>query len=204
MKKKAVNRVEMVGKIYNSWSVLGHSHTTNKIAYYNCECLECNREFVVDGRNVRNGLSKRCAECGIKLGHQKQTGVKKSKKSAKEIAEHYLYNTKAKDARKRKFEWNITKEQFVKIIYLNCTYCGSEPNTTVNPTKNHALEASRAAECFITYNGIDRLDSTKGYVEGNVAPCCSICNKAKLDMSVKNFIAWVSKVAAHMGKPKIS
>lgn len=44
------------------------------------------------------------------------------------------------------------------------------------------------------YNGIDRMDNSKGYVDGNVLPCCSICNHAKHVMNYDDFISWINRI----------
>ena len=41
------------------------------------------------------------------------------------------------------------------------------------------------------YNGIDRIDSDKGYKIGNVVSCCKQCNYAKGKQSQPNFIEWI-------------
>jgi hypothetical protein len=46
----------------------------------------------------------------------------------------------------------------------------------------------------ITYNGIDRVDSTKGYFNENVVSCCKVCNRAKSNLSLDEFKEWISKV----------
>ncbi len=202
-KTKAHNRVEMIGKIYNSWKVLEHSHTNGKIAYYKCECLECSSTHIVDGRNIRSGLSKRCTSCGLKATNKSQAGTKKSKKTSVEIAEQYLMHQKMKSARSRGHAWALTLENFKDLIYKDCDYCGEAPCTTVNPTKGMALQQSRATECFITYNGIDRVDSNLGYVENNVVTCCQQCNRAKLDYTKEKFIAWARKLVKHQDSKKV-
>jgi len=199
--KKASNRVNMIDKTYNSWKVLEHSYTKGKIAYYKCECLECNTEHVVDGRNIRSGLSKRCTVCGLKHSAQNQVGKEKTKKTPKQVAEYYLKNRMKKQRPKGKIKkWEISDELFISLIYDNCFYCGISPSTKTNPTKGHQLAASRADDCFITYNGIDRIDSSKGYVAGNVVTCCEQCNRAKLDYSVEEFKSWLKRAYHHMFK----
>ncbi len=199
---RAKNSVKMEGRIYNSWRVLEYSHTNNKVAYFKCECVDCGTQHIVRGGNVRNGRSKRCAQCGLKSTFKTQTGVKKSKKTSKQLAESYLYIDKKKDAKKRKKAWALTIVEFISIIYQNCHYCGVNPSTTVNPTTGRGLEASRAQECFITYNGIDRVDSSKGYEIGNVVPCCEQCNRAKLDYTASKFIDWAKRLVAHQNSSK--
>lgn len=200
--KKASNRVEMVGEIYNSWSVIRYVETVNKIAKYECECIECLNVYIVDGRNIRSGLSKRCTNCGLRKSNANKIGKSKTKKTIKELAEHYLLKAKKWDAKRRKQFWNLSLEQFKSLIYQACYYCNQAPNTTVNPTKGHSLASARATDCFITYNGIDRVDSAKGYLPDNVVTCCEWCNKAKLDRSSEDFLNWAKQLINHQNLPK--
>ena len=58
--------------------------------------------------------------------------------------------------------FNLTKEEFLIARSGPCTYCGGElPETSL---------------------GLDRIDGPKGYVVGNVVPCCRNCNMLKGDM----------------------
>lgn len=45
--------------------------------------------------------------------------------------------------------------------------------------------------------GIDRVDSSKGYVPGNMVPCCSMCNFMKLTSSREDFIAKCKQVTKY-------
>jgi hypothetical protein len=45
-----------------------------------------------------------------------------------------------------------------------------------------------------TYSGIDRIDSSIGYIEGNVVSCCSKCNTAKSDMPFDEFRVWAIRL----------
>lgn len=44
------------------------------------------------------------------------------------------------------------------------------------------------------HNGIDRVDSSKGYTLDNCVPCCSKCNYAKHEMSVEEFKEYITNV----------
>jgi hypothetical protein len=46
-----------------------------------------------------------------------------------------------------------------------------------------------------TYNGIDRLDSTKGYTADNCVPCAGNINIAKQSLSVEEFVEMCHQVA---------
>lgn len=86
------------------------------------------------------------------------------------------YRTSAKT---RGYEFSLTKEDLTGLIFSSCFYCNSEPNPV---------------------NGIDRIDNTLGYVLGNSVPCCTICNKAKGVMTLKEFRNWVTIIYNKFGK----
>ena len=49
-------------------------------------------------------------------------------------------------------------------------------------------------------NGIDRVDSSKGYTLDNCVPCCSICNTMKLNYTLQEFSDHITKVYNHFVK----
>lgn len=45
--------------------------------------------------------------------------------------------------------------------------------------------------------GIDRLNNDKGYTVENIVSCCSICNKAKSNLTMEEFLAWIERIKIH-------
>ena len=43
-------------------------------------------------------------------------------------------------------------------------------------------------------NGIDRIDSSKGYSLDNCVPCCPLCNRLKSDLDKNMFLEHISKI----------
>jgi 5-methylcytosine-specific restriction endonuclease McrA len=43
-------------------------------------------------------------------------------------------------------------------------------------------------------NGIDRIDSNKGYTMDNCVSCCWTCNRMKGNMTQQNFLEHISKI----------
>jgi esterase/lipase superfamily enzyme len=84
-----------------------------------------------------------------------------------EKSEHQTYSKYKYNANKRGIIFNISQEEFNKFFKMKCTYCGS------------FLEGC---------NGIDRINSNKGYFSENCTPCCKICNFMKLDYTKDQFI----------------
>lgn len=98
---------------------------------------------------------------------------------------HYKLN-----ARNRNRSWNLTDEQFKSLIHGNCYYCGCEPTSRYNKDYKR----------YIVINGIDRLDSTKGYVPNNVVSCCEQCNVMKMDYSLESFRNKIQLIYDHFIK----
>ena len=56
-------------------------------------------------------------------------------------------------------EWNLTRDEYKALVAKPCNYC-------VLPLGPTGVR-------------LDRLDNEKGYVTGNVVPCCTACNIAR-------------------------
>lgn len=87
-------------------------------------------------------------------------------------------------ARARGLLWALPKKFFFELTQMNCHYCGVPPSTASSNTRGTYL-----------YNGIDRKDSSMGYLKWNVVACCTVCNHAKKDMSYSTFVEWLKRVA---------
>ena len=70
-----------------------------------------------------------------------------------------------------------------------CEYCGQEPSNKV---------ISKCNNGDFQYNGIDRIDNTKGYANGNVVPSCSRCNFGKHAASENKFISCIKAIYEHL------
>jgi len=75
----------------------------------------------------------------------------------------------------KKFDFLLTPSDYENIVNGNCYICGKENDD------------------FHT-NGIDRIDSKKGYILENVKPCCGECNFMKLDYEYKDFISKLQEI----------
>lgn len=94
-----------------------------------------------------------------------------------------VYGNYKYQARKRNHRFELTKEQFRKIVRSDCFYCGRPPQQY----------QKYKGEKFI-YNGVDRMDNNKGYILSNCVPACMQCNWAKMNFTIQEFMAWVKRV----------
>jgi len=95
-----------------------------------------------------------------------------------------VYSNYKRRCKHRKREFALSKDEFYKLCLSNCFYCGSSGNTIVRGQK-------------INICGIDRLDSSIGYLKINCVPCCKICNFMKRKSTKDDFINQAVKIADH-------
>lgn len=91
--------------------------------------------------------------------------------------------------------FEITEIEFRMLTSLPCHYCHKEPSFVISDNKKG--DYSR-----YVYNGIDRKDNNKGYISGNVLPCCINCNTAKGILSYNKFIEWIRKIIINVDRLK--
>lgn len=116
------------------------------------------------------------------------------KKTADERGFVQMFTRYKRGAVDRGYEFNISFDDFSKVIRQPCHYCGSINSNHVNVSYRGEKEG-----VFFHYNGIDRVDNSLGYIDGNVVPCCKKCNVAKHDMGYDEFLSHIKSVYRHMG-----
>lgn len=99
-----------------------------------------------------------------------------------------MYSGYKKGSGSRGFDFDITFENFQKLVLLPCHYCGQEPYAE----KKSLYDSQKA-------NGFDRVDNKIGYVQGNLVPCCKLCNFMKRSSSLEEFLSHVIKIVNFQG-----
>lgn len=179
-------RKDLTGQIFGKLFVDGFSHAkkypsgqTQAIWHVTCSC---GTKKTVFGNNLTNGSVKAC-------GCLRKEGL--NKKSFGEASFNSKYGQYKYSAAARKFEFKLSKDEFKSIVLKPCHYCGEEFSTTHHASSCHGSFSS---------NGIDRIDSSKGYVLDNCVPCCSTCNTMKMDMRYDEFISHMLKILKFLRK----
>ena len=79
-----------------------------------------------------------------------------------------------KNAKTRGIAFALPRALFLDLVTDVCFYCGYAPSPI---------------------NGVDRVDNTRGYVEGNVVSCCRECNQSKRARTRADFESWAVRIA---------
>lgn len=80
------------------------------------------------------------------------------------------------------------------LLGRSCSYCG------VTPSNNQAVsyyQGKRVEPERFSFNGIDRIDPTESYVDGNCRTACWDCNNAKGTHTLETFLAHVRRIVAY-------
>lgn len=162
-----------VGDKFSKLVVESYYGIMNGRHFYNCIC-DCGNKIIVAGSELLGGKRRNCGK-----GHRL---------SYADAAFNSIINTYKQSARRRNFEFILNDDEFRKLISSNCFYCGSEPKQ----------KRQRSVSGYMMFNGIDRIDSSRGYVPGNVLPCCSTCNFMKRSLRYNDFIAHIEKIYEHI------
>ena len=105
-------------------------------------------------------------------------------------AKGHLYSVYKSRSKKKNLDFLLTKKELKFLVEQNCHYCGREPEN-----EHIYVSGSNTDSCI--YNGIDRVDNSKGYIKENCVSSCFLCNKAKGSMTRKEFLAFIERIAKY-------
>jgi 5-methylcytosine-specific restriction endonuclease McrA len=182
--------LKTVKGISTDWTFLGDSDKNSKTGrrYVFARC-KCGKEKRICLNNVRNGNSICCGQFPCRGGE---------KEKDPEVGYRALVYVYKKHARERGLSFQLTYDHCKDLFGQSCFYCGQKPKQ-VYQLKHRGTDQIRSGHP-ITYNGIDRVDSKKGYTSDNVVTCCKICNRAKSNMTLQEFQQWISQLIKNFKK----
>ena len=180
-----MKRIDLTGKQFHRLTVLGYSHSHvqpsgQKRAIWDVIC-NCGNKLKVSTANL---ISNNTKSCGCYIDELRRKGMVKRTPDSEIKALMVVYRHGAKNRNK---EFNLTFNVFKNLVTKNCHYCDEPPQNKY--TKLGKLKK-------IKFNGIDRLDNKKGYTIDNSVPCCTVCNRMKLDSSVDDFFNKIKRIHA--------
>lgn len=189
-------RADHIGRVINDIKILRWftiREVSKNRTYFECLCV-CKKTFTIRADGILNGKIK---SCGCLTGDliSASSRLPDNQGAKNKVFSHYMCG--AKD---RGHEFSIQKDEFMSFISNDCYYCGAKPKeaTIIKPDDNNGRRSRT-----ITYNGIDRIDNSKGYVKGNCVTCCSSCNYSKRIMLVDEWLDLCARVAAKHPRPKV-
>jgi hypothetical protein len=152
-----------------------YSPSSNLISMWEVKC-DCGNVKTVSANSLLTGRTRSCGCL------RKERALAPGVAARNEVLGKYK-----KQAINRKLSWKLSEERFDELTSGRCHYCGLPPS---NKRK------------LFAYSGIDRKNSTVGYVEGNVVPCCKTCNWLKGRKTYEAFTTYLARVGAFWSEKK--
>ena len=160
------------------------------ISQWECLC-DCGNSIVVLADNLQKGKKS-------KSEGTKSCGCLQSEMSRLDsglAAKRYAFRVTKAVAIRRGKVFVLTFDEFVAICERPCSYCGDLFSQTQKGFKKNGIIEPHYGEW--KHNGIDRVQSDKGYTIDNCVPCCTFCNVAKMNLSAQEFLDHVERILAH-------
>lgn len=141
------------------------------------------------------GGSKNVQPCHLRKGVVKSCGClwRAFRLRGDEASFRQLFTQYRVNARARGHSFSLTPESVRAFTSANCFYCGSPPSIP------YRARGGKNKPAPYIFNGIDRIDNARGYLEGNCVPCCKLCNYMKRELSTDDFLAHVSRIVMYKG-----
>jgi len=164
--------------------VYGDKSKYHKKRMWLCKC-DCGNMTEANTGSLTCDKKKSCG-C-LTSTKSAENSIKSRYKIAKQDAGYRsIYSSYKLNAKSRGFDFNIDFDYAVSILKSDCHYCGIEPSNTYMKSYYNA-----------TYNGIDRVNNTKGYEIDNIVSCCKMCNIAKNNNTEEYFLQWVKRLSEY-------
>jgi hypothetical protein len=181
-----MNKINLKGRKIGKLLVLEETRKNNQLAW-KCRC-DCGTECVKLACHLLSGRTKSC-NC-----LQSPKGVNSCHwKGYNGITGAMLYRIK-REALRRKLEFSVSSEQLWDRFKKQNGICAISGKPITLPTnrddeRNYNFTAS-----------LDRIDSSIGYVDGNVQWVHKMVNRMKWDLNQNEFIEWCLLISNNVSK----
>lgn len=179
------SKIDLLNKTFGRLNVIEVVESTRdssnrSLVLRKCLCV-CGNTVIVKSLNLLSNQTKSCGclqkESAKRQGHKNYKGLNVA-------AINSLYSRLKKVSKYREIVFELDKEIYASLIFKPCDYCGRPPQGI--------YRKGSISQTF--YNGLDRIDSNKGYLPSNVVPCCGDCNMAKSDLTKEQFLSLIKTI----------
>lgn len=165
--KALINFQNLVGSQFGEWTVISRVESKNRATIYLCKC-SCGREVQIKADALMSGRTTKCRKCG---DYKELKGT--------------IWNALKRNAEQRGLIININQKYILDLYNKQngeCSLSGKKIDL-VTHGKNKA--------------SLDRIDSSKGYIEGNVQWVHKDVNMMKLNWPEIYFIELCQNIIMH-------
>jgi len=176
-------RKNEIGNKYGKLTVIRQGNITKSgMVKWVCDC-DCGNITEVVGYSLRKGIT---TSCGCNMGRKEEF------KGSSVFKKTYHVLKRVSKTHKELLELNF--EEWLILIKEDCYYCGLPPyNEHFAYSKKRYSKGVKNDNSEI-FNGVDRIDSSKGYIKGNIVSCCNMCNRMKSDFNQSEFLKQIKLI----------
>ncbi len=158
----------------NEVKKLNETNPSDDMKYCNTCCKNLPFEFFI---GCKNKITKTCEKCRENNHTQDLLRDKEHRNELTRNSIKEKYRCYIKDCPKRNLIFTLSYNEFVSITQTPCYYCSILQNRG--------------------FNGIDRIDSKKGYILENCVSCCQMCNYMKGSIGYSIFISRIEHILTY-------
>ena len=168
---------DLIGKPFGILTVVSHSHRGKSYKHFwNCKC-QCGNTKTIQGSSLLRGRTVSCGCLKKRRGKDNP-----SWRGYGDLSGEFIAGFKA-HARRRNIPFSVSNK------YLWDLYRKQNGKCSLSGVSLSLVEP-RYFGVYQRTASLDRIDSTKGYIEGNVQWVHKTINLMKLDLSEPEFIKW--------------
>lgn len=177
---------EIFGNCYELIEFLGGND-------WKVRCTKCGKEQIQSISNMKKHKTDKCFYCDNPnyIVNPKRVGKVHMSNIEDRMYSYYKGHVLSHNKTGKFKEFLLTQQEYSNLIHQNCYYCGQEPSADNQWNKSNKRQFDPT---IVKINGIDRIDSNKGYTIDNCVPCCPQCNRMKLDYTTEQFLSKVKQI----------
>ena len=157
---------DLTGNKFGKLTVSQRLCAINGHSFYSCKC-DCGSKIDLFGFQLKHTKINSCGCAGKKHCCPEFTVEK---------VQNSIFGLAKLSSKRRSLSFSLSFPEFISLCEQPCHYCGLPPDRLIQIDKH--------GNGWV-HGGIDRKDSSMGYVPGNVVPCCETCNVMKAELTTE-------------------
>ena len=174
---------DITGKVFGNLTAIkrteNRSGKNSQYLLWECKC-KCGNSILTEAYKLKRGRKR---SCGCLEGTGRPYNFKEDRTIP--LWNRLFSSTIQKRSKGKNYESDIDIDFFIITSQKECCYCGDKGTQRLK---------DRSTDTEIYFNGIDRVDSSIGYMKNNIVSCCKHCNTAKNIMSQEEFKNHIRKM----------
>lgn len=201
LSRYSVPRVKrnLIGEQFGGFVVVSKlSNGYNGRVYWGCKCVTCGEDKIYRIRDdclKKNSIGCQACVCRDNARNVKSGNLSNHWKGSKDISKTYFNRIKRHSRRRsRNLEFTVTINYLQNLLEKQNYRCALSNVSLVA----HSNKKTSSTESTIS---LDRIDSSKGYIEGNVQWVHKSINTMKFNLDQEKFIqfcgmVWITHLAS--------